>query len=296
MKTKFNYKSKQKKLLYKLAKKSLNSKVELLPDLSSMYQEKVDKEYKFQKYENILRDELDIVRNIKFDGYLHMFYEISNFAKQLNISIHCFGNIQHSLTSYLLDIVDTYNMRSKKDFINFIPFEKKPTLYIVADSSRYYEIISFIEYKYSKQIHKIKNDSIKFQDNLKIKFIDLNIDKKTLLTEDDVKSLGLQYIKPNLNISQKQAIFIKVQNKKKKNAWLKKRKIKLLLGLESLNIGDVLVNKILTAREANNYKTFTSINDLKKRVPIIKQVDKKIQKKVFKNLQKSLKKRTKHNK
>jgi len=216
MKTKFNYNLKPKKQLLKLALQGLKDKIDLLPDVSSMYQKKLDKTRKLQKYKNILNKEIDILKTIKFDGYLIMLSDIVNFAKQSNISITCYGSIQNSLISYLLDIVDVYTLKGRKDFINFIPFEKKPTLYIVADFSRYYEIVSFIEYKYPKQIKKIKNKTIKFNDNLKIKFIDLNISKQNVLKKDDVKNLGLKIIQPNINISQKQATFVKIQNKELK--------------------------------------------------------------------------------
>jgi len=216
-----------------------------------------------------------------FTWYLH----IVNYASESNIFISCYGSIQNSLISYLLDIVDNYTLENSKDFINFIPFEKKPTLNIVADFSRYYEIISFIKYKYPKQIKKVKSKTIKFNDNLQIKFIDLNIGKQTVLKKDDVKNLGLIIIKPNINTSQKKATFVKIQNKELKNSWLKKRIICLSLGLESLNVGDVLINKILMAREEDNHKRFISIDDLKKRVPMINDTDKKTQKIVFDNLQ-----------
>ena len=285
MKTKFNYNLKPKKQLFKLALQGLKDKIDLLPDVSSMYQKKLDKKRKLQKYKNILNEEIDILKTIKIDGYLIMLSDIVTYAKQSNISITCYGSIQNSLISYLLDIVDGYTLQGRKDFINFIPFEKKPTLYIVADFSRYHEIISFIEYKYPKQIKKIKNKTIKFNDNLKIKFIDLNIRKYTILKKDDVKNLGIRIIKPNINISQKQATFVKIENKKLKNAWLKKKIICLSLGLESLNIGDVLINRILIARDEDNHKPFTSIDDFKKRVPMIKYTGKKTQKIVFDNLQ-----------
>jgi len=285
MKTKFNYNSKQKKKLSKLALQGLKDKIDLLPDVSSMYEKKLDKKRKLQKYENILNDEIDILATIKFDGYLLMILDIINYARESNIFISCYGSVQNSLISYLLDIVDNYTLRSKHDFINFTSFEKKPIINIVANSSRLDEIISLIEYKYPKQIKKIKNKTINFNDNLKIKFIDLNIGKQTVLKKDDVKNLGLKVIEPNINLSQKQAIFTKIQNKKLKNAWLKKRKIELLLGLESLGIGEVLVNKILMERDRDGYKPFQSINDLKQRVLIINDIDKKTQKIVFDNLQ-----------
>ncbi|MEA2018823.1 MAG: hypothetical protein U9N59_10285 [Campylobacterota bacterium] len=124
MTTKFNYNSKQKKQLSKLALQGLKDKIDLLPDISSMYQEKLDKKRKLQKYENILNDEIDILKTIKFDGYILMLSEMVNYARESNIFISCYGSIQNSLISYLLDIVDNYTLKSKKEFINFIPFEK----------------------------------------------------------------------------------------------------------------------------------------------------------------------------
>lgn len=288
MKTKFNYNSKHKKQLLKLAITGLKDKLDLLPDVSSMYHKKLDNKRKFQKYEMILNTEIDILRTIKFDGYILMVLDIVNYARRASIFVTCYGSIGNSLISYLLDIVDSYTLKNKKDFINFTPFERKPTINIVATSSRYYELISFSEAKYSKQIKKIKNRSIKFNDNLKIKFIDLGIEKKVVLKENDVRNLGLEFVQSNINSSQQEASFTKIQDKTKKNAWLKKRKIQLSLGLESLGIGDMLVAKIVSARDGEKYNPFKSIDDFKKRVPIIKKVDKKTQKIVFDNLQKDL--------
>ena len=285
MKTKFNYNSKQKKQLSKLAIRGLKDKINLLPDVSSMYHEKLDTKRKFQKYENILNDEINILETIKFDGYILMLSDIVNYARQSNIFITCFGSIGNSLLSYLLGIVDNYTLKNRKDFINFTSFAQKPTINIVVSSSKHYELISFIEVKYSKQIKKVKKRSIKFNDNLKIKFIDLGIDKEVVLKEDDVQDLGLKIIQTNINTAQRQAIFTKTKDKNKKNAWLKKRKIQLSLGLESLNIGDMLIDRILMARDEDTYSPFKSIDDFKNRVPIINVVDKKTQKIIFDNLQ-----------
>ncbi|MEA2050200.1 MAG: hypothetical protein U9O56_05675 [Campylobacterota bacterium] len=154
-------------------------------------------------------------------------------------------------------------------------------------------IFSYNAINYQKQIKKVKNKTIKFHDKLKLKFIDLNIGKQTVLKKDNAKNLGLKIIEPNINISQKQATFVKVQNKELNNDWLKKRVTRLALGLESLDIGDVLINRILMARDETKYKRFISIDDFKKRVPIINDTDKKIQKIVFDNLQIDLDKMTK---
>jgi len=285
MKTKFNYNSKQKKQLSRLALQGLKDKIDLLPDVSSIYHKKLDDKRKFQKYEHILNDEIDILKTIKFDGYILMLSDIINYARQSNIFVTCFGSIENSLLSYLLGIVDNYKLKSRRDFINFTPFEKKPTINIVTSSSGHYELISFTQAKYSKQIKKVRKRSIKFNDNLKIKFIDLGIDKKVILKKENAQDLGLDVIQANINTSQKQAIFIKTIDKNKKNAWLKKRKIQLFLGLESLNIGDMLIDKILMARDEDKYNPFKSIDDFKNRVPIINEVDKKTQKIVFDNLQ-----------
>ncbi len=104
-KTKFNYKSKQKKQLSKLALKGLKDKIDLLPDISSMYEKKLDTKRKLQKYKNILNEEIDILKTIKFDGYILMLSDLVNYARQTGIFISCYGSIQNSLVSYLLGIV-----------------------------------------------------------------------------------------------------------------------------------------------------------------------------------------------
>ena len=52
-----------------------------------------------------------------------------------------------------------------------------------------------------------------------------------------------------------------------------------------MNIGDMLIDKILMARDEDKYSPFKSIDDFKNRVPIINVADKKTQKIVFDNLQ-----------
>ena len=42
---------------------SFKDKIDLLPDVSSMYHEKLDYKGKFQKYEHILNDEIDHLLN-----------------------------------------------------------------------------------------------------------------------------------------------------------------------------------------------------------------------------------------
>ena len=79
------------------------------------------------------------------------------FAQTLNISLNCFGTIQNSLVSYLLEISQIYKQTS---FLDFILFENKPTINIIASTYRYHEIIGYLEHKYSKQRFKKRNKKI----------------------------------------------------------------------------------------------------------------------------------------
>jgi len=160
MKTNFNHTLQNKNLLLNLALKGLE-----------------DKSYKqFSKQQ--LKKEIDILEDIKFDGYLYIVYEMVKFAKSREIDISVFGSIQNSVISYALDIVSETMWKKEDDFLYFTPFQKKPIIYMVADSNRYYELISYIKHKYPKLIKKTKEKTIVFNDKLKIKFIDLDINKQ----------------------------------------------------------------------------------------------------------------------
>ena len=110
-----------------------------------------------------------------------MLYEMVDYAKSVGIDISVFGSIQNSVISYALDIVDKTMWETEDDFLHFAPFHKKPIIYVIADSNRYYELIAYVKHKYSDLIKKIKERTIFFNDKLKIKFIDLDINKQVIV-------------------------------------------------------------------------------------------------------------------
>ena len=242
MTTKFNYQLSDNKLL-DLVLQNLDEKLDLLPSKTSK------KEY----YQNILKSEIDLIQKAKFDGYILLVTDMIMFAKTSNISIDCFGTIQNSLMSYLLEISQIYKQTS---FLDFILFEKKPTINIVASTYRYHEIIGYLEHKYSKIIKNIDNDIIYFNDKLQIKFIDLNVDVQNKPKKIDILNLGLECLSTDINLSQSHTIITD--------------KNQILLGLDSCGIGEVLANRIIREREE---KYFSDFDDLVLRVPLIKNID-----------------------
>lgn len=279
MQTKYNYNLTDNKILKSLAYKGLNEKLDTLRDLNNMYQDNIDGEYKKEKYQGYILRELSTLELIKFDGYLIILKEIIDHAKQSDIFIETFGTIQNSLVAYLIGITSHYEFKKIGEFINFTPFTKNPTVNIVIQNNRKYEVIDFIQYKFKEFIKSSTDDTIQFQEHLELKFIDLDIGVSNNITRDEALHLGFEVMEVNINISIK-------------NSQLSKQN-KILLGFDSLGIGDVLINKILMARDGDGYKPFKSIDDFKRRVPIINDIDKKIQKIVFDNLQISLDKTAK---
>ena len=253
MKSKYTYKSDESNLLLNLALKGLK--------------EKIDDTLKLEKYANDLRKEILILEAIKFDGYMLLLNDMVKTSQEMGIFVSCFGSIQNSLTAYALGIVDNYEFKGFQHFINFTPFEKKPTVNIVATSARYGEIIAYVEYKYDDLIKNSKNKSIKFNDNLKIKFIDLGIERELRLDKKDVENLGLEIVDPDINFSNMQASFLEHN--------------KLQLGLEALHIGDVLVERIIDEREDSS--SFKNFDDLLERVPLLANVDASILEKLSEN-------------
>jgi DNA polymerase III alpha subunit len=265
MKTKFNYNSKDKDLLLTLALQGLKDKIDTLPQFEQKNGDKAahDNEYKLLKYQGYIRREISILEEIQFDGYVLLLDNIVRTANELNIYISYFGSIQNSLTAYVLGITEHYQFKGWKEFINFIPFEKNPTVNIVASSNRISEIISYINAKYNDLIKEtIYSSSIEFNDNLILKFIDLGVDTKIKLLKEDVENLGLEIVEADLNISNEQAGISK-QNK-------------LYLGLEDLRIGDIFVNRIIEERAIGyeDMSLFKNFDDLVERVPLLNNLKK----------------------
>jgi len=265
MKTKFNYNSIEKDFLLNLALKGLEKKIDTLPNISSLYEEKVDEKFKLEKYEGYIRNEIKILETMKFDGYLLLIYDLLETGLNMAMQISLFGSIQNSLTAYVLGVLDSYSIKSKKDFINFTPFEINPTINIVATSSRYHELIDFVNNEYASLVSNTSSNSIKFNDNLEIKFHDLDVGQELRLEKDDVLNLGLNIIEPNINVSAAQTV---ITNNNE-----------LALGLNALKIGDVAVNCIIEGRDYfyDTRTAFKSIEDLKARVPLLETTDKETQ-------------------
>lgn len=249
MTTKYNFNLDDNGLLLSLALSGLDKKIDSLRDLSSMGEQITDSSWKKEKYEGYVRKELALLEQIKFDGYLYLLYELSNYAKSTNIFCEFYGSIQNSLVAYLLGIVSHYEFVSSGEFINFTPFTKEPMVNIVSQSDRKYELIDFINHKYSHLI-KSTDENIEFVEPLKISFFDLDVGIKTALTKDEAISLGLKVHEVDINFSIEHSILTK-QNE-------------IVLGFDSIGLGSILVNKILYERKENGL--FKDFNDFSKRV------------------------------
>lgn len=191
MKTKYNFSLEDKEFLLNSALENLDKKLHTLRDLSSMGEIIIDESFKKDKYEGYVRKEIALLEQIKFDGYLHLLYELSTYAKQTNIFCEFYGSVQNSLAVYLLGVVSNYDFIDSREFINFTPFTKEPTINVVCSSDRKYELIDFINHEYSHLINSI-DENIIFKEPLKIKFIDLDIGVKTSLSKEEAISLGLK--------------------------------------------------------------------------------------------------------
>ena len=277
-KTKFNFNTDEKELLLTQALAGLREKIDTLPQFEQKYEDRpaYTEDYKLEKYENYIRKEIAVFEEIKFDGYMLLLHDMVHTARQMGIFISCFGSIQNSLTAYALDITDHYTFRGWKQFVHSTPFELKPTVNIVASSYRMGEIIAYMSIKYKEFIKKCsKNKSIKFNDNLTLKLIDLGVDTEVILHKKDVKNLGLKIIEPNLNVSRIQAGIsskYKLADEKFENV--------LFLGLEALEGVHALAEDIFYAREYGGFKDF---DDLLEKVPLLQQIDKSTLKKLSKN-------------
>jgi DNA polymerase III alpha subunit len=248
MQTKYNYTLQDKDRLKSLAFDALEKKIDNLRDLYVM-DEKVNQEHKKEKYQGYILRELSTMELIKFDGYMLMLKEIIDYARQKNIFIESFGSVQNSLVAYLIGLTFHYEFKKVGDFINFLPFTKKPTLNLVVQSNRKFEVIDFIQYKFKELIKGSTDDTIQFKEPLEIKFIDLDIGSTNNLSKDEAINLGFEVLEPNINISVK-------------NSQLSKQN-KILLGFDSLGFGEVAISKILSARKDGIFK---DLDDFKNRV------------------------------
>jgi len=259
MKTKFNYNIEDRNLLLEITFNNLKYKIDELPIYKNGIESDKDN---FEAYLEHIKKEISIFEEINFDGYMLLLHNMVNTSREMNIFINCFGSIQYSLVAYILEITEHYNFKEFREFLNFTAFEKKPMINVVATSSRIGGVVSYLDTKYKNLIKELDYDgSIVFNDNLTIKFIDLNVDNEVRLSKKDVENLGLEIVEPNVNTSEIKAI-ISQDNK-------------LFLGLESLEIGDSLVYMIIEERENEDFGLFENFDDLYKRVPLLEYLDAK---------------------
>lgn len=170
MKNRYNYKAAKKGLLLKTAIKLLKEKVD-----------PADENY--QKYEDIIKQEVTSLENISFDGYMLLLQDVVVVSKEISGFVSSFGSIGNSLTAYVLGIVDFFDFEQYK-FRDFTPFVKKPVVNILISSYANNGCVGYVSHKYPKLIKKVKKRSIVFKDDLKIKFIDLGIETRVKYDED----------------------------------------------------------------------------------------------------------------
>jgi len=265
MKTKFNYNIEDQNKLLTLVLQGLEKKIDTLSQFKQKNKNRPSHtyEYKILKYKGYIKREISILEKIKFDGYMLLLNDLVKKAREAEIFISCFGSIQNSLITYLLDLTQYYEFQKWDKFINFTPFEHTPTVNIVVSSPRIKELIYYLNKKYKHLIKHSTLSSVEFNDNLIFKFIDLGIDTKIQHYKEDVEDLGLEIVNPNLNISNKQAGIAKNN--------------KLYLGLEALNIDDLLADEIIEERK-KKYQKFSNYHNLKTRVKSVNNVDDKTKK------------------
>jgi len=252
MNTKYNFPLENTKQLESLAFNALDEKIDDLPELNSMYEDIANKDYKKDKYKGYILKEIQILKLIKFDGYILLLKELNDTAEQMQIYIKFFGNIQNSLISFLLGFTEEYTLENNKKFINFIPFTKDPVINIIIENERKHELINHIKDKYKNMITNLTYKSIEFKEPLKLNFINLDVDIKNTLSKDDAIKLGFETESVNINFSTMSAQITK-QNK-------------ILLGFDSLGLGEVAVNKILKEREGGLERLFKNFEDFQRRI------------------------------
>ena len=177
----FDLKAKNEEMLLGYARMGLNDRLDYLPDV----REGNSDNEKYEWYVENIKKELEILREVGFDGYMLLLQDVVTISREISDFVECFGSITNSLTAYSLGITDKYKYDGLQNFINFTPFTKNARVNILISSYANNGCLGYIKHKYPDIIKKIKRRSIIFNDGLKIKFIDLDIDY-----EVDVEDLG----------------------------------------------------------------------------------------------------------
>ncbi|PHS57924.1 MAG: hypothetical protein COB17_04280 [Sulfurimonas sp.] len=187
---KFNYKAQIEDMLLRYARLGLSERIDDLPDLgnTNSYDEK------FAKYEKYIIQEILVLKEISFDGYMLLLQDVLVISKEISDFVKSYGSVKYSLTAYVLGITDEYvfnEIDNIKEFINFTPFTKKPKVNILISSFANAGCIGYIKHKYPDIIKKVKKRAVIFNDGFEIKFIDLGIDIKVEETDLDTDTLSI---------------------------------------------------------------------------------------------------------
>jgi len=160
----YSYKESKDGLLLRTAMQGLREKID--PN---------DKNY--ESYVKLIQEEIIELYKINFDGYMLLLADVVLVSREISGFVSCFGSIQNSLTAYVLDIVDYFDIEQYK-FKKFTPFVKKPHVNIVISNYANAGCMGYVKHKFPHLIKKTKKRTIIFKDDLKIKFIDLGIELK----------------------------------------------------------------------------------------------------------------------
>ena len=188
---KFNYHALREDMLLGYAKLGLSEKIDTLPDftLDNTYEEK------FAKYETYLVKEITVIKEIAFDGYMILLQDLIVVSREISGFVQSYGSVQNSLTAYVLGITDNYEFNYLRNFINFTPFTKKAKINIVISVFSKAGCVGYLKHKYPELVKKTTKSSVIFNDGLKVKFIDLDIDSQ--VDEDDLTPEILKLIQEN---------------------------------------------------------------------------------------------------
>jgi len=156
---------------YKEAKEGL-----LLRSAIQGLREKVDpNDENYETYVKLIQEEIIELYKINFDGYMMLLADVVLVSREISGFVSCFGSIQNSLTAYVLDIVEYFDIK-QYDFKKFTPFVKKPVVNILISDYANAGCMGYVKHKFPELIKKTKKRTIVFNDDLKIKFIDLGIE------------------------------------------------------------------------------------------------------------------------
>ena len=146
--------------------------------------EKIDpNDEHYEVYVKVINKEIKALQDINFDDYMLLLHDIVLVSREISGFVSSFGSVQNSLTAFVLGIVDYFDF-DEYDFKNFTPFLKKHTVNILISSYAMAGCVGYVKHKYPALIKKTKKRTITFNNDLKIKFIDLGIETRVKFDED----------------------------------------------------------------------------------------------------------------